>query len=236
MEEATSSSNLEYLCDNLREVRANIDALPKASAVRLVAVSKTKPSSNIMALYEKGHRDFGENYVQELIEKASELPKDIKWHFIGHLQSGKAKNLVRDVSSLYCVETVDSEKIASKLNSAVEQIPREPLNVYVQVCTSNEDTKSGVAPIEAKNLCEYILRECPHLRLKGLMTIGAPDDFSCFDTLAQCRRDISEMLSIPLESLDLSMGMSADYVEAILRGSTSVRVGSTIFGARNYNK
>lgn len=228
-----SPEELAELVARYNEVKQQLERVD-ATGVKLVAVSKFKPVACIMELYKAGHRDFGENYVQELITKAAELPKDINWHFIGHLQSQKAKTLLRDVPHLYAMETIDSEKIASKLNSAVGSAARHPLNVFVQVCTSEEGTKSGVSPGDAPVLCEYITNCCPNLSLQGLMTIGAPGDYSCFDTLRECRNTIANQLGIASNVLGLSMGMSADYCEAIARGSSSIRVGSTIFGARDY--
>lgn len=230
-----TTEDLAELVTRYNDVKGQLERA-EAAGVKLVAVSKYKPAACIMELYNAGQRDFGENYVQELTSKAAVLPADINWHFIGHLQSQKAKALIRDVSNLTLMETVDSEKIATKLNSAVEQAERSPLSVYVQVCTSDEGTKSGVDPEEVTVLCQHILANCPHLLLKGLMTIGAPGDYTCFDTLRESRNTVSSRLDIPPDSLDLSMGMSADFQEAITRGSTSVRIGSTIFGPRDYSK
>lgn len=203
--------------------------------VRLVAVSKTKPVEAIKALYDAGYRHFGENYFQELLDKAPQLPVDIKWHFIGHLQSSKSNRLVREVGNLYMLETIDSEKLANKLQNACVAANRTtPLYVLIQVDTSNEDTKSGVTDDEILPLVDYIQSQCPQLKLAGLMTIGAPGDFTCFDTLVNCRLKVAKHLQVNVESLELSMGMSMDYEVAIARGATSVRVGSTIFGDRIY--
>ena len=202
--------------------------------IRLVAVSKTKPVEAIRALYDSGHRDFGENYFQELVDKAAQLPEDIRWHFIGHLQSSKASKLVRDVKNLAALETIDSEKLASKLENACVASERPTLDVFIQVDTSGEETKSGVLESELLPLAKFIREQCPHLRIKGLMTIGAPGDFSCFDRLVRCRQVLCGELSCAEETMELSMGMSGDYEEAIKRGATSVRVGSTIFGERIY--
>ena len=235
---------------NTQEVQAKMNAAATTagrapSDVRLVAVSKTKPPEDIQALYDSGHRDFGENYFQELVEKAEVLPKDIRWHFIGHLQSAKASKLVREVPNLAAVETVDSLKLAKKLNTALETLategaasggPKRTLKVYLQVDTSGEDTKSGVPVPETAALVAAIRDECPLLTVAGLMTIGAPGDFTCFDRLVEARVDAAAALGVPVEQLGLSMGMSGDYEEAIARGATSVRVGSTIFGARDYSK
>ncbi|KAI6248980.1 Pyridoxal phosphate homeostasis protein [Erysiphe necator] len=143
--------------------------------VRLVAVSKLKPPSDILALYQEGHRHFGENYFQELEEKAELLPKDIKWHFIGGLQSNKCRALSSKISNLFLVSSVDSTKKATQLNLGRSLLSTNvPLNVHIQVNTSSEDSKSGTIPgTETTALALHILNSCPHLHLLGLMTIGA---------------------------------------------------------------
>ena len=207
-------------------------------SVTLIAVGKTKPASDVLALYEAGHRDFGENYFQELVTKAEELPKDIRWHFIGHLQSQKAGPIVKGVPNLACVETVDSTKLAGKLNTAAGTYRAEgnKLNICLQVDTSGEASKSGVPCSEVAALALYVKDSCPNLHVLGLMTIGAPRDFTCFDRLVEARADVAVTLGVEPETLELSMGMSGDFVEAIARGSTRVRVGSTLFGARDYRE
>lgn len=217
-----------------RLLNAAVKAERNPEDICLVAVSKTKPKEDIQALYDAGYRHFGENYFQELVDKSAVLPKDIKWHFIGHLQSQKASKIVKDVTNLDVIETVDSIKLATKLNSACEAHGRSNLDIFVQVDTSGEITKSGVTDTELHELVSFISKDCPFLTLKGLMTIGAPDDYSCFDRLFSCRTDIAAALNVEETSLQLSMGMSGDFEEAISKGSTSVRVGSTIFGARIY--
>ena len=228
---------------NLDTVRQNMQTACQNSnrsidSVRLIAVSKTKPEELLMDAYNHGQRYFGENYVQELVQKAEALPSDIHWHFIGPLQSNKASLLVKSVvphSASLTVETVSTVKLANKLQNAMEQVaPDKQLHIFIQVNTSGEESKSGVEPSEVVALCKDLQANHPRLSLKGLMTIGAPGDVTCFDTLRQCRDEVAKELSLP--SLELSMGMSGDYEEAIARGSTNVRVGSTIFGARDYSK
>ena len=177
--------------------------------------------------------------------KAAEMPSDISWHFIGPLQSNKAAPLVKKVGlpKLACVETVASMKLANKLNNAVDGLEDyegseedKKLGIYLQVNTSGEESKSGLAPgSELVDLAKDIAANCPQLSINGLMTIGAPGDLSCFDALVTCREEVAEALGVDVDSLDLSMGMSGDYDHAIERGATSVRVGSTIFGARDYS-
>ncbi|RKO98456.1 hypothetical protein CXG81DRAFT_4454, partial [Caulochytrium protostelioides] len=220
--------------------------------VRLVAVSKYQPVDAIRAAYDHGQRHFGENYIQELTDKAPQLPDDIAWHFIGAIQRNKVKRLVR-VPNLAVVETVDSVKLAQALNDAVEQergmgadgaeAPAAALRVYVQVNTSDEPNKNGVAPAEAAALATYVHTQCPHLRVVGLMTIGAAQHSHAgganpdFERLVACRAALAAHPALrdaapPVAQWALSMGMSADFEAAIQCGATSVRVGSEIFGRR----
>lgn len=210
-----------------------------AQRIRVVAVSKTKPVSILRQVYDAGHRAFGENYVQEIVEKAPQLPDDIEWHFIGNLQSNKVKPLITGVPNLAMVESVDDEKIANFLDRAVGNIGRKPLKVLVQVNTSGEESKSGVEPSGCVELAKHVSLNCPNLEFSGLMTIGMLDYTSTpenFKTLANCRAEVCKALGIPEEQCELSMGMSGDFEQAIEFGSTNVRIGSTIFGAREYPK
>lgn len=227
------------LAENYKHVTAAIREASGDRAVHLVAVSKTKSPACLLALYNEGQRVFGENYVQELAEKTKELPQDIAWRFIGHLQSNKVKELLSEAPNLQVIETVDSEKLASKINDGCEKYRGgRAIDVYVQVNTSGEESKSGTEPgAPTVELARYIKDKCPHLVFKGLMTIGMPDytskpeNFTC---LSQCRAEVAKALNVPEESLELSMGMSGDFINAIKMGSTSVRVGSSLFGARYY--
>ncbi|GAB2231600.1 hypothetical protein Drorol1_Dr00010609 [Drosera rotundifolia] len=207
--------------------------------VKVVAVSKTKPVAVVRQVYDAGHRIFGENYVQELIEKAPQLPDDIEWHFIGNLQSNKVKPLLSGVPNLAMVESVDDEKIANHLDRVAGTLGRKPLKVLVQVNTSGEISKSGVEPSGCVTLAKHVTTSCPNLEFSGLMTIRMLDYTSTpenFKSLVNCRADVCKALGISEEQCELSMGMSADFEQAIELGSTIVRVGTTIFGAREYNK
>ncbi|BFY98498.1 hypothetical protein BsWGS_01537 [Bradybaena similaris] len=211
---------------------------------KLVAVSKTKSVDMIIEAYDAGQRDFGENYVVELYDKANDIELqdkcgDIRWHFIGHLQRNKVSKLL-DVPNLFIVETVDSIRIAKAINETWQKLNRkDPLNVMAQVNTSGEDSKSGCSPEEVLQLVKYINEECPRISLVGLMTIGSFDHNPStgpnpdFEALFKVRENVCKALDIRPQDLDLSMGMSNDYEHAIEMGSTSVRVGSTIFGSRS---
>jgi hypothetical protein len=237
-----AASRAAEIAAALRDVSARVAAAAAragrpAPPPRLVAVSKTKPVDDVRAAYDAGQRVFGENYVQELLDKAPALPADVAWHFIGHLQSNKAKALVEKVPGLACVETVDSEKLATKLDAAVAAAGRPPLRVLVQVNTSGEPSKHGVDPAAAPALAAHVAGACPHLALGGVMTIGQPDYSSRpenFVCLAAVREAIAAQVGVPPDTLELSMGMSGDYEAAVEMGSTNVRVGSGVFGARVY--
>jgi len=237
-------SRAKVLISNLQSISERISKVAKGRNVRLVAVSKLKPVTDILALHQAPaqHQHFGENYAQELKEKAKLLPSSIKWHFIGGLQSNKCKHLASAIPNLWCVSSIDSVKKASLFNAGRASLsppPSSPLYVHVQVNTSGEDSKSGCQPgEETLEVCRYITEKCEHLQLLGLMTIGAiarskkttvetkNEDFL---TLVKERDAISNELGVELE---LSMGMSKDFEGAIEHGSNEVRVGSDIFGQR----
>ncbi|XP_003382444.1 PREDICTED: proline synthase co-transcribed bacterial homolog protein-like [Amphimedon queenslandica] len=208
---------------------------------RLVAVSKTKPPEMIrVAHMEGGLLHFGENYAQELIEKANHpllSDLDIRWHFVGHLQRNKTNQLLSNVPKLWMIETIDTPRLASSVDGALQRInPDKKLRVLVQVNTSGEESKHGCQPEDVPSLFEHMLSNCSSLNPIGLMTIGRPDhnyqmgpnpDFELMKRL----RDVL-IGRFDLKEVELSMGMSADYEHAIHEGSTNLRIGSTIFGKR----
>jgi pyridoxal phosphate enzyme (YggS family) len=202
------------------------------ATIRLVAVSKTKPPSAIREAYEAGQRDFGENYAQELAQKADELADlvDLRWHFIGHLQTNKAKLVTR---AAHVVHSVDSAGLARELGKRAAKEPRlevDGLPVLVEVNVGGEAQKHGASPAELPDVLDAVSRE-PSLRLRGLMTMP-PHDLEgarrAFEALASLRSLHGGRSRLP----DLSMGMSDDLEVAIASGSTMVRVGTAIFGSR----
>lgn len=204
--------------------------------VTLIAVSKTKPVSDIKELYNIGVRDFGENKVQELCDKYEQLPKDIRWHLIGHLQTNKVKYIVDKVELIHSVDSVH----------LAEQIEHEAakkgviVKILVQVNVANEDTKFGLNVEETINIVEAISK-FPHIRIEGLMTIAPfvekdEDNREVFANLKKLSVDINNKNIDNVCMNILSMGMSGDYKVAIEEGSTMVRVGTSIFGERNYNR
>ena len=248
--EDTTSGDLVYrnlllVCDKLTRVHQKLisESGPNKSKPRLVAVSKTKPIELVLRAYNNGQRHFGENYVQALVEKSSDPRlaslEDICWHFIGHLQRNKCNNLVA-CPHLWAVETIDSERLASSLNTSWGRTNCDvKLNVFVQVNTSGETSKSGCRTDSTSALVKHITDQCIHLKFCGLMTIGSVGhDYTAgpnpdFDCLVEVRRRVCEECEMEVSSVELSMGMSADYEEAVYAGSTNVRVGSSIFGYRS---
>jgi PLP dependent protein len=205
----------------------------------LVAVSKTKPAEDIQAFYNEGQLDFGENYVQELVDKESLLPKDIRWHFIGHLQSNKIKYIAPFV---YLIHGVDSEGLLKEINKQAKKNNRV-IDCLLQIHIATEETKFGLDEKELGELLQKLQTtgDLQNIRVVGLMGMASfstdqelvRNEFkilkSLFDKYAQY-----QMSNIQLQTL--SMGMSGDYKIAIEEGSNMVRIGSLLFGERNYNK
>ncbi|KZT23339.1 hypothetical protein NEOLEDRAFT_1163807 [Neolentinus lepideus HHB14362 ss-1] len=245
-----TSERAAELRANVSEIRDRIKraygSVPRSTSYSreptLVAVSKYKPASDIVGCYQDGQRDYGENYVHELVDKATQLPQDIRWHFIGTLQSNKAKMLA-STFQLHRLPCPDRSKTASSLNKYLPETRTDPLNVFIQVNTSSEDNKSGLAPSlfppsELLDLANHVVTACPRLKLLGLMTIGREN--IDFERLVRMRDELEEKLREGEGGkwgdrdgrLVLSMGMSADFEAAIRMGSGMVRVGSSVFGER----
>ena len=213
-----------------------LKAKSDAAGVTLVAVSKTKSEEDILALYNLGQRDFGENYVQELIKKHESLPKDIRWHFIGHLQSNKVKLIAPFV---YLIHGVDSVKLLEVINKEGEKIKRK-VKCLLQVHIAKEETKFGFDLIEARQAITHVFVETSfsNIELCGLMgmasfTANQEEVRHEFSSLKLLHEEIRNRVDVDKNSFSiLSMGMSGDYELAISEGSNLIRVGSMLFGAR----
>ncbi|WP_372821859.1 YggS family pyridoxal phosphate-dependent enzyme [Pseudomonas parafulva] len=227
---------MSTLADNLRAISERIDNAARAAgrdtaSVHLLAVSKTKPATAIREIHAAGVRDVGENYLQEALAKQDEL-RDLPliWHFIGPIQSNKTKAIAEHFD---WVHSVDRLKIAQRLS---EQRPNglPALNVCLQVNVSGEDSKSGCTPADLPALAQAVA-ELPNLRLRGLMAIPEPSDDRATQEAAFARlRQLQENLGLGLDTL--SMGMSHDLEAAIAQGATWVRIGTALFGARDYGQ
>jgi pyridoxal phosphate enzyme (YggS family) len=220
------------------EIKAGLEKINQDlsdSEAQLVAVSKTKPASDIKLAYECGQRVFGENKVQELLDKAQELDLEgIQWHFIGHLQSNKI-NMLLKTPNLQSIHSIDSIKLLNKLLS---KSVGKGIGVFLQVNTSKEDEKSGFETKEELELAVKLLNDHPDFYFQGFMTIGKirtenfeEDAQKCFQQLVELKHDFSQKFSN--DSIELSMGMSSDYPIALKFGANWIRVGSNIFGSRS---
>ena len=224
--------NLNRVQENIRNACAR--AGRKEDEVTLIAVSKTKPVSMLEEAYALGVRDFGENKVQELVDKAGQLPEDIRWHMIGHLQRNKVKYIIDKV---YLIHSVDSLRLA-------EEISKEAVkhgvtaNILIEVNVAGEESKFGVSPEDTPGLIEEISR-LPAIQVRGLMTIApfvekAEDNRIIFNALLKLYVDISRKNIDNVHMDFLSMGMTGDYEVAVEEVATFVRVGTGIFGERSY--
>ena len=227
------TNNYDLVMNNIK--KACKKAGRASEDVTLIAVSKTKPVTMLQEIYEHGCRDFGENKVQELVDKYEVLPKDIKWHMIGHLQRNKVKYIVDKV---YLIHSVDSLRLAEEISKEALKKNIE-VNILVEVNVANEETKFGTTSQEAIELVDKISK-LPGIHIKGLMTIApyvedSEENRQYFAQLKQLSVDIITK-NIDNVSMDiLSMGMSGDYEVAVEEGATYVRVGTGIFGERDYS-
>ena len=227
---------MSTIADNIglvsQRIRAAADAVQRdANSIHLLAVSKTKPAQAVREAYAAGMHDFGENYLQEALGKQAELTDlPLSWHFIGPIQSNKTRAIAENFA---WVHSVDRLKIAQRLS---EQRPAElpSLNICIQVNVSGEASKSGCTPSDLPALANAI-GALPRLKLRGLMAIPEPtEDRAAQDAAFAMVRDLQAGLNLPLDTL--SMGMSHDLESAIAQGATWVRIGTALFGARDYGQ
>lgn len=233
MDKQTLQTNLQRLNETIQN--AIDQAKRKPEEVQLIAVSKTHPVSLIQAVFDAGQWRFGENKVQDAIQKIPELPDSIEWHFIGSLQKNKARYCPGNFQWIHSIDSVDLVNALEK--RCVGQ--QTTINVLIQANLSQETSKHGVW--EWDELCRITdrLGECQGLRLRGLMTMAAPnvgevETRKTFAQLREWKERLAKQFGIENACTELSMGMSSDYQWAIQEGATLVRVGSAIFGARNY--
>lgn len=225
-----AANDMQARLDAIRAAIAQAEASAGRTrgSVVLVAVSKRHPATAIREAYACGQRDFGENYVQELVAKASELSDlpEIRWHLIGHLQSNKAKQVAKVA---HVVHTLDSAKSIDELNKRAGDEGRS-IEAFVEVNIDDEEQKSGCTVVEAEGLVARIAG-CQHLKLAGLMTVGARVEGA--EAARSAFRRLRELRDRVAPGTALSMGMSADFAVAIEEGASVVRVGTAIFGSRS---
>jgi len=201
------------------------------ATVQLLAVSKTHPSTSLREMYAVGQRCFGENYLQEALEKIEELQDlEIEWHFIGHVQRNKTKHLAEKFDWVHGVDRlIIAERLSGQRLDALH-----PLNICLQVNIDGQDSKDGCQPAEVAELVQKI-SQLPNIRLRGLMVIPAPENHAAFADAKVLFEQVKAQHAQPQDWDTLSMGMSADLDAAIAAGSTMVRVGTALFGARDYS-
>ena len=214
--------------ENYRDIKSR---LPEN--VQLVAVSKTHPAASIQEVYDLGQRVFGENKVQELVEKHPLLPKDIQWHIIGHLQTNKVKYIAEFVDT---IQSVDSEKVLNEINKEAKKNNRK-IKVLLQVKIAEEDTKFGLEIEEAQSLFEkFVAGNLENIEITGLMGMATfTEDENQIKKEFSVLKNLFDQLNQTKKLETLSMGMSDDFPIAIECGANSVRVGSAIFGRRDYS-
>lgn len=219
------------ILENLHKIKSSLPA-----NVTLVVVTKTHPVERIMEVYTSGHKIVGENKVQEMLDKYEQLPKDIEWHLIGHLQSNKVKFIASFVSLIH---SVDSLKLLQEINKQAQKNNRV-INCLLQVYIANEETKFGLSFEETELLLHSEeLKQLQNIKIVGLMGMATNTDNkeqlkTEFQSLKQFFSKHQQLITHNLSLITLSMGMSSDYPIAIAEGSTMIRVGSSIFGQRNY--
>ncbi len=233
MEDVNILKNLEAVEKRISEACSR--AGRRREDVRLIAVSKTKPSSLIMEAYEAGIRDFGQNKAQELVRKYEELPKDIRWHMIGHLQRNKVKYII-DKAAL--IHGVDSLELAQEISRQAVKHDVDA-NILLEINIGDEETKYGVPYDRVTELVDKIIG-LPRIYLKGLMCIApfvenSEENRKYFIKMRQKAVDINHILVHNIQAVDLSMGMTGDFEVAIEEGATMVRIGTAIFGERTYS-
>lgn len=227
------------IADNIKTVQCNIAGVmtnfPEfaAPSVKLIAVTKTLGTDKIKAAVDYGIRDLGENRVQEILDKYSVFPADIRWHLIGHLQTNKVKYIADKV---YMIHSLDSLKLAEEIEKRAAAIDRV-IPCLVQVNIADEDTKFGLKKEDTEDFVKEMIH-FPHIAVEGLMTIGPHVDDeeqirSVFRELRQLKEELNAKALPAVKMRELSMGMSGDYQAAVREGATMVRVGTTIFGSRS---
>ena len=227
---------MSSIAENIKDVERRLaGALNGAEGAKLIAVSKTKPVEMLKEAYDAGIRDFGENKVQEIVDKFDKLPSDIRWHMIGHLQTNKVKYIVDKV---YMIHSVDSVRLAQEISKRAIACNRR-IPVLIEINIGDEESKFGIRPEELENMLRCV-NDLEGIKISGLMCVApfvenAEENRTYFSQMKQLSVDIMRKNIDNIDMNVLSMGMSGDYVVAAQEGATYVRVGTGIFGERYYN-
>lgn len=219
---------LDFIYKNIEEAR--IRGERASEDVKLIAVSKTKPAEDMLKAYEYGIRDFGENYVQEIVAKYDSIPADARIHMIGHLQTNKVSKIIDKV---YMIHSVDSAKLLKEIEKQASKYGVACMPVLLEVNVAKEESKFGFNTDELDGILKLAMEECPHISVRGFMT-SAPitDEQELNRIYFHELKNLAEKYGLP----ELSMGMTGDYIVAVEEGATMVRIGTAIFGERDYSK
>ena len=210
----------------LDQIKATKEKTSSKKNPILIAVSKKRSVESIQVIYNLGHRIFGENYPQELLEKSKKLPKDIEWHLIGHLQTNKVKKILEEIPNLI-IESVDRIDVVKKIAQYADI--KNPTKVYLEINISNEDSKTGCPLEKIYEVIDEIIKNKDKLNLVGIMSLGKIGDKQEFEKMIQIKNEICEKYGLEKDKFIASFGTSQDFQDAILSGSDEVRIGHQIF-------
>ena len=210
----------------LDQIKATKEKTSSKKNPMLIAVSKKRSVESIQVIYNLGHRIFGENYPQELLEKSKKLPKDIEWHLIGHLQTNKVKKILEEIPNII-IESVDRIDVVKKIAQYADI--KNPTKVYLEINISNEDSKTGCPLEKIYEVIDEIIKNKDKLNLVGIMSLGKIGDKQEFEKMIQIKNEICEKYGLNKDKFIASFGTSQDFQDAILSGSDEVRIGHQIF-------
>ena len=210
----------------LDQIKATKEKTSSKKNPILIAVSKKRSVESIQVIYNLGHRIFGENYPQELLEKSKKLPKDIEWHLIGHLQTNKVKKILEEIPNII-IESVDRIDVVKKIAQYADI--KNPTKVYLEINISNEDSKTGCPLEKIYEVIDEIIKNKDKLNLVGIMSLGKIGDKQEFEKMIQIKNEICEKYGLDKDKFIASFGTSQDFQDAILSGSDEVRIGHQIF-------
>ena len=210
----------------LDQIKATKEKTSSKKNPIVIAVSKKRSVESIQVIYNLGHRIFGENYPQELLEKSKKLPKDIEWHLIGHLQTNKVKKILEEIPNII-IESVDRIDVVKKIAQYADI--KNPTKVYLEINISNEDSKTGCPLEKIYEVIDEIIKNKDKLNLVGIMSLGKIGDKQEFEKMIQIKNEICEKYGLDKDKFIASFGTSQDFQDAILSGSDEVRIGHQIF-------
>ena len=226
MEKSKEEKLKSNYLSTIESIKTSSEKSPNKKTPILVAVSKKRPVESIQVIYNLGQRIFGENYPQELLTKSKELPKDIEWHLIGHLQTNKVKKLLEEIPNIV-IESVDRVDVVKKISQYADV--KNKTKVYLEINISGEETKTGCPLKDIFNVIDEIMKNKDKIEFVGIMSLGKIGDKKEFEKMVEIKNEICEKYSLDKNKFIASFGTSQDFNEAILSGTDEVRIGHQIF-------